>query len=79
MTENDIEKPVAEVWPQHARIVEVLTLSPWRYHGMGGALGLDWVQVEALCRMLGIGKRLRRQLLLDLQVVEQVALPLMNA
>lgn len=79
MTMNDLNRPSADVWPEHARILEILTLNPWRYHGMGSALGMDWVQIASMCQLLGIPEEERRQLVLDLHTVEQAALPLLNA
>lgn len=76
MTMNDIDRPSADVWPQHATLVEILTLNPWRYHGMGDRLGIDWLQVQALFKLLGVRKKHHRQMLLDLHLIEQTALSL---
>lgn len=59
--------------------IRQLTLNCVRYiAGMGGAvaIGFDWVDVEALCRMSGI--RLNRLLVEKLRALEDITIHFMN-
>lgn len=76
ISEADIVRPHADVWPEHATLVEVLAYSPWRHHAMGGRIGLDYVQLQAVLELLDIPRSTWRQLMDDIRVIESTALPL---
>lgn len=70
-----------DIMPGNVDVVGIrqLTLNCVRYiAGMGGvvAIGFDWINIEALCRMSGI--RLNRLLVEKLRVLENITIYYMN-
>jgi hypothetical protein len=73
-----------EVWPDNVRPLRLFLAlrRHWRVlaGGMGGMawIGLDYVAVESVLRLMGTPRRLWRRLFADLRAMEDAALPILN-
>ncbi|KAF0812788.1 hypothetical protein IGB42_02631 [Andreprevotia sp. IGB-42] len=71
------------IWPDNARALDLFLRlrTQWRVLvGFGGIQfqGIDLIAIQALFQLLHIPRHQHRQLTQDLQLMEAVALPLLN-
>lgn len=76
--ESSIQRHVADVWPEHHRLLPILRSRPWRVAGMGAYIGLDVTQVMSTVQMMGILPGEWPDVLDDLHVIQDTALDLLN-
>lgn len=72
---EEIPPEEIEVWDINWKAFSVFHTmqSQWRV-GMGGATGLDYNAIPAVCKMLGFKKKDMRDMFPDIQVMENEAL-----
>lgn len=82
--QHDSDEDAFEVWPENWQAITIFTRLHAAWHVIGTlqglhTLGLDPARVKALLDLLGIKRKARPALMDDLQIMEQAALPLLNA
>lgn len=55
----EIEEEEIELWPENELPLSVFSRlgDCWRYAPMGGRIGLDWLQVEAVMRQMRVSRK----------------------